>query len=99
MKKNPQTIRYRLPADFKRRLYSVHYMHISQKRVFNFILLNVFYAIDSLYNRIKNRDNHLFESGMILEQNMANTLFKIKEVTEKLDAYSDEEWILFNEQS
>ena len=60
------------------------------KQVFNFALLNVFYAIDALHRRIESRDKHLFDAGMISEQAMAHTLYMIKELTDKLDAYGVE---------
>lgn len=60
------------------------------KQVFNFALLNVFYGIDALYSRIESRDKHLFDAGMISEQAMARTLYMIKELTDKLDAYGVE---------
>jgi len=58
--------------------------------VFTFALLNVFYSIDALYNRIENRDKHLFDAGMISEQVMVQTLYMIKELTDKLDMYDVE---------
>ena len=36
------------------------------------------------------RDKHLFDAGMISEQAMARTLYMIKELTDKLDAYGVE---------
>ena len=60
------------------------------KQVFNFALLNVFYGIDALHSRIESRDKHLFDAGMISEQAMARTLYMIKELTDKLDAYGVE---------
>lgn len=57
------------------------------KQVFNFALLNVFYSIDALLSRIESRDKHLFDAGMISEQAMASTLYMIKKLTDKLDAY------------
>lgn len=60
------------------------------KQVFNFALLNVFYSIDALHSRIESRDKHLFDAGMISEQAMARTLYMIKELTDKLDAYGVE---------
>ncbi len=57
------------------------------KQEFNFVLLNLFYSIDALHSRIENRDKYLFGAGMILEQAMARTLYMIKELTDKLDAY------------
>ena len=60
------------------------------KQVFKFALLNVFYGIDALHNRIESRDKHLFDAGMISEQAMAHTLYMIKELTDKLDAYGVE---------
>lgn len=61
------------------------------KQVFNFALLNVFYSIDALHSRIESRDKHLFEAGMISEQAIARTLYMIKELTDKLDAYGIED--------
>ena len=60
------------------------------KQVFNFALLNVFYATEALYNRIENRDKHLFDAKMLSQQAMANTMYKIKELTDKLDVYGIE---------
>ena len=60
------------------------------KQVFNFALLNVIYGIDALHSRIESRDKHLFDAGMISEQAMARTLYMIKELTDKLDAYGVE---------
>ena len=60
------------------------------KQVFTFALLNVFYGIDTLHSRIESRDKHLFDAGMISEQAMARTLYMIKELTDKLDAYGVE---------
>lgn len=60
------------------------------KQVFKFALLNVFYGIDALHNRIESRDKHLFDAGMISEQAMAHTLYMIKELTDKLNAYGVE---------
>ncbi len=57
------------------------------KQEFNFVLLNTFYSIDALHSRIENRDKHLFDARMISEQAMARTLYMIKELTDKLDAY------------
>lgn len=52
--------------------------------------LNVFYGIDALHSRIESRDKYLFDAGMISEQAMAHTLYIIKELTDKLDAYGVE---------
>ena len=60
------------------------------KQVFNFALLNVFYGRDALHSRIESRDKHLFDAGMISEPAMARTLYMIKELNDKLDAYGVE---------
>ena len=70
--------------------YLVYIFRCIVKEVFNFALLNVFYAIDALHRRIESRDKHLFDAGMISEQAMARTLYMIKELADKLDAYGVE---------
>jgi hypothetical protein len=45
---------------------------------------------DEENGRIESRDKYLFDAGMISEQAMACTLYMIKELTDKLDAYGVE---------